>query len=257
MIQVQAPLTKSERIGLGVALLYLHAPAIASRARAGQFVMARCSDSDDPYLRRPFPLFAIAPPAIAILVRADEPGRRWLAQRPAAQTVDILGPLGRGFSLLPKTRHLILIGEGLAVAALIALAATAAGSGLAVTLLAGAPTAATALPASLLPAAVEYRVATADGSLGQQGTVGSLLPDVICWADQVCAAGSPPLYRALAEAIARYRLAVEPDFAQVWLLGPVACGLGTCLSCAVEGRRGPLLSCREGPVFTLREVDIW
>jgi dihydroorotate dehydrogenase electron transfer subunit len=124
-------------------------------------------------------------------------------------------------------------------------------------LLAGAPSAATAIPASLLPSEVEYRLATADGSRGQRGAVAELLPATIQWADQVCAAGSPSLYHALAQSIARYRLRVDDDFAQVWILGTVACGLGVCHSCTVETRHGPVLSCHDGPVFRLKEIEAW
>jgi NAD(P)H-flavin reductase len=84
-----------------------------------------------------------------------------------------------------------------------------------------------------------------------------MLPSVIQWADQVCAAGSPALYRSLAQAIAKYRLRVEDDFAQVWILGQTGCGMGVCQCCTVETRRGQALSCREGPVFRLREVETW
>jgi dihydroorotate dehydrogenase electron transfer subunit len=257
MIQLQASITDTRRVAPGVTLLHLSAPEIAGRAHAGQPVLARCSDGHDPYLRRPLPLFSITPPEIALLVRADEPGRRWLAHQPAGQSVDLLGPLGQGFTLTATTRHLLLVAEGMGVAALAALAAQAATEGIAVTLLAGAPSAATSLPADLLPTDVEYRLATADGSRGQRGSVASLLPSIIQWADQVCAAGSPALYHALAEAIGRCRLLVDDDFAQVWLLGTVACGQGACHCCTIETRHGVLLSCREGPVLRLKEVERW
>jgi len=255
MLQTQASIIQARRVGPGMSILTLRAPDIASRARAGQLVLVRCSDADDPYLRRAFPLFAITPPDIALLVRADEPGRRWLAHQ-ATGTIDLLGPVGRGFTLSPLTRNLLLVSEGLAIACLAALARVATAAGIAVTLAAGAPSATTTLPADLLPTDVEYLVATADGSLGQRGTVASLLPDVVQWADQIGAAGSPALYRALSEVIARHRLIVDDDFAQVWWLGPIACGLGTCLSCTVETRHGRVLSCREGPVFRLRDLDL-
>jgi len=257
MMQLYAPITSTRRVTPGVSLLHLQAEEISKRARPGQFVLIRCSDGHDPHLRRPFPIFSVAQSEMAVLVRADDAGRRWLAHQPAGQAVDCLGPLGQGFTLLPTTRHLLLVAEGMGVAALAALAAQAASSGIAVALLAGFPSAFAALPADLLPTAVEYQVATADGSRGQRGAVASLLPSIIQWADQVCAAGSAALYRDLAQAIARHRLRVEDDFAQVWLLGTVGCGLGVCQCCTVQTRRGPLLSCHDGPVLRLREVEQW
>ena len=67
----------------------------------------------------------------------------------------------------PSSRHLLLVGQGLGVGPLVALAEWAVGAGLAVTLLAGAADAAGLLPAAMIPAEVEYRTATGDGSLGQ------------------------------------------------------------------------------------------
>jgi dihydroorotate dehydrogenase electron transfer subunit len=255
-MQTLCPITEAGRAAPGLTLLRVRAPEIAAQARAGQFVMVRCSDGEDPYLRRPFPIFTAAPPDFSILVRADEPGHRWLAHQGAGRMLDIVGPLGQAFSLTSQTRHVLLVAEGMGVAALAFLAATATSSGLIVTLLAGAPTAGTALPPDLLPAEVEYRLATGDGSRGQRGAVAALLPDVIQWADQLCAAGSPALYRTIADVIARRRLLADDDFAQVWLLGPAACVTGVCLSCTVATKRGPSLSCRDGPVYRLRHLDL-
>jgi dihydroorotate dehydrogenase electron transfer subunit len=256
MIQLQASITGNQRISPGMALLHLNAPQLAASIQPGQFVLVRCADGYDPLLRRPFAPFSISATAISLLVRGDEPGRRWLAHQPAGQAVDLLGPLGQGFTLSSSTRHLVLVADGIGIAAVGALAQSAAKAGLSVAVLAGAPSAGTLLPATMLPAEVEYRVATADGSRGKRGAVADLLPDVIQWADQICAAGSPALYRALQDAIARHRFLVDKDFAQVWLLGPVACGVGTCLSCTVETRRGTALSCREGPVFRMGDLAL-
>lgn len=253
-LQLQAPVVAARRISPGVTLLRLSAPTLAQRATPGQFVLVRCGESSDPLLRRALPLLHIDPPEVSLLVRADEPGRRLLGRLSAGQTADIVGPLGKGFTIGRMSRRLLLVGEGMGVAALAALAAQAVRSSLEVTLAAGAPTAGTAFPADLLPAEVEYRLATADGSLGERGSAATLTPPLVLWADQVFAAGSPALYRELAGIVTRGRLHVEQDFAQVWLLGPVACGLGACQSCALETRRGAVLTCHEGPVFPLSEV---
>ena len=177
------------------------------------------------------------------------PGDRILAQ----------GPLGRGFAVEPSSRHLLLVAQGLGIGPMVALAEWAVGAGLEVTLLAGAAGAAGLLPSAMIPAEVEYRVATADGSLGQRGTVLDLLTPprespLLLWADQVFAAGDPPLYLALRDAVAAVRIRREPGFAQGLVSGPVGCGLGACLGCAVETRQGTIYLCKNGPVVGLDEM---
>lgn len=82
-------------------LLELEAEPIAQRARPGQFVHVRCSDSFDPLLRRPFSLHRILPQEgrIVILYRQVGRGTAWLASRRPGDSVEIMGPLGNGFEL--------------------------------------------------------------------------------------------------------------------------------------------------------------
>lgn len=42
---------------------------------------------------------------------------------------------------------------------------------------------------------------------------------------------------------------------QVLITQPLPCGLGACYACALKGTNGPLLSCTEGPVFELSQLD--
>jgi len=252
--QLQAEVLANEAVLPGVRWLRLAAAPLAAKAAPGQVVAARCGEGADPFLRRAVPLSRSVGAEIDLLLPADEPGRRWLAARRPGEAVDLLGPLGRGFTVDPDARNLLLVAEGLAIAPLLGLAQVGVAQGLAVTLLAGAATAAEALPARLLPAEVEYRLATGDGRLGLAGSVSDLLPGALEWADQVCAAGSLTFYQTLWAAIQRQRLRAAAGFAQVWLGGIIACGVGACLSCTIETRRGSRRVCKDGPVFDLWEI---
>jgi NAD(P)H-flavin reductase len=127
----------------------------------------------------------------------------------------------------------------------------------------------------MLPEQVEYVVATADGSLGHHGAVTDLLPSYEAWADQCFAAGSSALVARLAT-LARGRHGrmgvarlgrrrarrTEPGGAEVrrraWLQVAQAhdagCALGICAGCVVDGAKGPLRACREGPAFAAEEL---
>ncbi|MBU2609206.1 MAG: dihydroorotate dehydrogenase electron transfer subunit, partial [Chloroflexi bacterium] len=79
----------------GVRLIWLEAPAIASTAKPGQFVMVRCGE--ELLLRRPFSIHQVSDDnKLAILCSVVGKGTQWLAQCKVGDRVDLLGPLGNG-----------------------------------------------------------------------------------------------------------------------------------------------------------------
>jgi dihydroorotate dehydrogenase electron transfer subunit len=229
-------------------------------------------------LRRPFSLADHwtaddGTPHLAIISRAIGRGTRWLEQLRPGQTLDITGPLGRGFHVPAAPRPLLLVGGGVGIPPLLYLArALHAQRRTDVTCVFGAVTAelvpleqftppatdGTATPCVRLPGGANYGtiVTTDDGSTGLRGRVTRGLE---AWHAQrgsspatplVFACGPEPMLRAVAQQTRAWgwdaQLCVER------LMG---CGLGTCLSCVVKVRDaadGPTrwaLSCTEGPVF--------
>ncbi len=258
-----------------------HAPALASGARAGQFIHIRPGDFSGLILRRPFS-FNTVDPATGVLTihfRAVGRGTDWFTHLRAGDGVDMLGPLGRPFEVDPRNRHLLLIAGGLGIAGVRMLADEAIRDGRQVVLLFGAATASEVYPSSLLPDEVEYVVATDDGSLGHHGFVTDLVPEYEGWADQAFACGPAPMLAALARLAAgrRERLGVaklgrkrgagrtDPPgspaarrkaFLQVSMEQNMGCAVGACLGCVVMGAGGqPQRVCREGPVFAAEELD--
>ena len=75
--------------------------AAAEKAIPGQFVNIRVSDSYDPLLRRPLSIAGIdrQKGEITIYYRVKGRGTALLAAYPEGSTLDVLGPLGNGFSL--------------------------------------------------------------------------------------------------------------------------------------------------------------
>ncbi len=171
------------------------------------------------------------------------PANDLLAQREPL-SLDVLGPAGNGFTLEANTRRLLLVAHTAQLAPLISLAYEATRAQIAVALLVehdGPQEQTAALLAflgSLLPIDVEYQIVA---------HAAPLLPDLLRWCDQVCAAGEPALYAGLRAAIAPS--AAPAGFAQVLLLPEIACGTGACLGCAVETAHGTRLACVDGPVF--------
>jgi dihydroorotate dehydrogenase electron transfer subunit len=176
-------------------------------------------------------------------------GTRIMAESRPGDLLSVVGPLGTGFKLEPKTRNVLLVGGGLGMAPLVALADKAISREMTVTLLAGARTEANVVPASLLPAEIEYVVCTDDGSHGRAGFVTNAVRDFADWADQIFACGPRPMI----EALAGLRLSSAKSV-QVALEEHMACGLGACLGCVVKTRKGLERVCRDGPVFELGDL---
>jgi dihydroorotate dehydrogenase electron transfer subunit len=145
-------------------LLWLQAPDIAEVAQPGQFVMVRCGEGYDPLLRRPFSIHQVANGGqIALLFNIVGRGTEWLSQCREGDTIDLLGPLGNGFSLQPSSRKLLLVGGGIGIAPLVFLAEKAIGERRSITLLIGARDASLLYPRSLLPSSIKLVTATEKG----------------------------------------------------------------------------------------------
>jgi dihydroorotate dehydrogenase electron transfer subunit len=276
-----AELVESREILPGTRLQAWHAPAIVSGARAGQYVHVRTVEAGGLPLRRPYPIATadVASGNLTIQVGGGSPAAAaWARSLRTGDVVDIAGPLGRPFEVDPRSRHLLLVAEGPAVAAVRSLIDEAIRDVRSIVLLYGATTASQVYPSSLLPDEVEYVVATADGSLGHPGSVADLVTDYEAWADQAFAAGSPALLGSLARLAAgrRGRLGVatlgrkrgggrppapgspearRKSFLQVAVEQTVGCAAGTCQGCAIMGASGVTQrACREGPVFAAGEL---
>jgi dihydroorotate dehydrogenase electron transfer subunit len=234
-------------------------PDLAKTGRPGQFYLA----AGPGYLRHPlFPARLTAAEFAFLVKAAPDPFSAWLAARAPGDALDLMGPFGHGFDAPTPGQRLLLVAEtALDVGPLRPLVDAAEANGApTITLLTAAARAAGVFPLRELPPAVELRVATADGSLGQRGDVTTLLSGALPWADRVCAAGSRGLYRSLyrslqtASAGLRHGLSTR-GFAQVLLMDvPLVCGVGACLACAVQGEQGAHLACVEGPVFDLSDL---
>ena len=246
--------------------LTLHAPELVRSVRAGQYLLVRCAEegSYDPLLRRAL-FVAAAEPAlgqVGLLYEPNERGLAWLARGHPADVLDVIGPLGRPFSVDERTRTLLLIGAGAGLPALLLLAREAVAKGRAVTLLAGAAEVAALPPPFLLPGEVEYQsfagLQIADFRLqtdpANQKSAIDNLQSAISWADQVCVALPSDQLPALRDAIRAAKFRWERGFASVLLEGPLVCGVGACGVCAVELRRGTRMLCSDGPVFDLRDL---
>ncbi len=250
-----APIISNSTLRSGVHLLEIYLPQLAQAVQPGQYCMLRCCHpaASDPLLRRPFFVHSVqrSQGLCTFLVHVRGRGTAWLADQNAGATLDILGPMGHGWEIRSTVRNLLLVSEGDTIAALLLLAQSAIEQELVVTLVGQFATATDVYPPALLSPEVEYHIVTTDGSQGQAGQIANILGAYLPWADAACLSVSHETSTSLYNQYERLR---TKHFAQGTILQPLVCGNGVCLTCSVETHAGARLICRDGPVFTLRDI---
>jgi dihydroorotate dehydrogenase electron transfer subunit len=200
-------------------------------------------------------------------------GTRLLSKRQAGEDIDLIAPLGRGFSLTgltPKTPA-VLVAGGVGAAPLYFLARKLRHQGIPVHFLLGGRTAEDLAFKGKIASELEgsLTVTTEDGSLGQKGFVTAALQEKLAafaggegcragWEGcRLFACGPPAMLREVAR-IAEHKRQIP---LQVSLEAVMACGFGACLGCVCPGgdhHEGETYKrvCTEGPVFAAGEVDL-
>lgn len=103
-------------------VIRIEAPKCASRAEPGSFAHITCHETIP--MRRPLSLMRADASAgwVEILYKVAGAGLHALAQRKAGDTLSILGPIGRGFTLNPARPRTLLLGGGVGIPPMVFLA---------------------------------------------------------------------------------------------------------------------------------------
>jgi dihydroorotate dehydrogenase electron transfer subunit len=248
-----APIISIEQVMHEVHLLKVRSSVIASSAKPGQYVMISCGSGHGRLLRRPISICRVSGQEVDFLFAEVGAGTEWLARRKTGENIDLLGPMGNGFSIESQSRNLLLVAGGMGIAPLCFLAQEAFKSNHSIKLLIGAKTAGLVCPAQLIPPGTEVITATEDGTAGEKGMVTAFLPRFAGWSHQVFTCGPIPMYRAMAD---KYRADLKGKPVQISLEVRMGCGLGFCYACTINTRQGLKQVCKDGPVFEMQDV-VW
>jgi dihydroorotate dehydrogenase electron transfer subunit len=241
--------------------LRLRAPAPLGRSTvAGQFYQLACpvNDVERPFLRRPMSVYGIGPEddRIDFLYHVKGLGTRTLERLKAGDSLQIIGPLGKGFSFSPKWRRVLLVARGVGLATMAPLVPLAARAGVAISAVLSARSSAELMRSEFLrgaPAEV-HAVFDSDGSSALE-RVRPLLARLLAneRPDMVYTCGSNRLLTLLQELLLKHPVAGEVALEQ-----QMACAMGVCLSCVrlfnENGEKVFHRVCCEGPVFDLTAV---
>lgn len=232
-------------------LLLLQSETALPDIQPGQFVQVRVDGSPSTYLRRPISIHDVnfQQNEITLLVQQVGEGTRHLAALAEDDVVNLVLPLGNGFSLPEKGERVALVGGGIGIAPLFYFAKMMREKGIRPTLLLGGKSETDLIRLSDYQQLGETFVTTEDGSLGEKGFV--TMHSV--WQkqefDKIYVCGPKPMMKAVA------KLAVEKGvWCEVSLENLMACGLGACLCCVEDTVDGHVCVCKEGPVFNTRRL---
>ncbi|MDK2821672.1 MAG: dihydroorotate dehydrogenase electron transfer subunit [Clostridia bacterium] len=259
MIQnIKAEILASRKIGHDIFLLKLNAPSITETAQPGQFVHIRCSETTDPLLRRPISIHDInSDGELTLIYHVKGKGTSWLSKREAGKKLDILGPIGRGFTLT-ENKRVALVAGGLGSIPLFFLAKKAAEKNNEVDFFIGAQSKGCLLRIDELKALnINLYIATDDGSEGFKGFITQLWEQYLKNGkvyDRAYSCGPKPQMAAFS------RLAIKASLpAEVSLEENMACGIGACRGCVTTiqdsyGNKHYENVCTCGPVFDATTV---
>jgi dihydroorotate dehydrogenase electron transfer subunit len=254
MIRALCPITSNDIVGPSIHIVSFESPPIASSVQPGQFVNVRVSESSVPLLRRPFSVYRVERDDVSIIFNVVGLGTRSLSQKRIGEQLDVIGPLGRPFSIDDDYSTALLVAGGLGVAPLPLLTRELKRCQQKFVTYCGAQTAEQLVEQHL----ENLHVATDDGTKGFHGTVIDLLRSHLeseqCDSPKIFGCGPTAMLRSLTRLANEFSISCE-----VSLESAMACGIGICQGCPVERRNGEkkyALVCADGPVFDTRTIRI-
>ncbi|NLE44997.1 MAG: hypothetical protein GX620_09780 [Chloroflexi bacterium] len=245
MKHVYATVSAIDRYGPWV-WITIYETEITHQLAPGRFVMA---DLDG--LPR-YPIFParVTPDTFDVLVQSDHPA----ACLDEGASLDLIGPMGRGFRYDESDRRWLLIASNRFLSPALGLLQQASDADVSTALLLTAPTATELYPIRWLPPSVEVHVSTFDGSGGFPSSSLDLFRRLVGWADRVFVVTDRHQHISLAQQVTQARIAPSHDFAQALVVPTMICAAGFCQGCAVSVADGVKLACTDGPVFDLLEL---
>lgn len=248
----RAVIVRQDEIATDVYSIWFQTERISGAALPGQFISIYCKDGTR-LLPRPISICEAdrAKGQIRIVYRTVGRGTEEFSKYHAGTSLEIMGPLGNGFTL--KKEKALLIGGGIGIPPMVELAKRLECEK---TVVAGYRDE-VFLKESLERYADVY-VATENGCRGTKGTVLDAIKENGLSAEIIYACGPTPMLRAVKE-----YAAAKGIEAQISLEEKMACGIGACLACVCQSGEKDEHSnvnnkrvCKDGPVFDANEVEL-
>lgn len=248
----KAVIAEQNNIAKDIYSMWLEEPEIAGTAKPGQFVSLFCKDGSS-LLPRPISICEVdqSRGKIRLVYRVVGKGTMEFSTLVAGDHLEVMGPLGNGFTL--EGKKAFLIGGGIGIPPMLELAKQL-----------------TCEKQMILgyrditflekefEAYGKVFISTEDGSKGTKGNVLDAIIANSLEADMIFACGPTPMLRGIKAYAMEHGIK-----AQLSLEERMACGVGACLGCVCRTKEIDHHSnvnnkriCKDGPVFYAEEVEL-
>lgn len=250
--KLRARIVRQDNIATGIYSMIIAAEEIANAAKPGQFINLYSADGSR-ILPRPISICGIdrQKGRIRIVYRVAGAGTREFSELTADHYIDVMGPLGNGFT--KEGGRAILIGGGIGIPPMLALAKELDCEKSIVLGFRDEEF----LSEEFLPYGTVYK-SSDTGFTGVKGTVMDAIKEYDVTGDIIYACGPAPMLKAVSD----YAL-LNNIRCQISMEERMACGVGACLACVCNAKQVDDHSkvknkriCKDGPVFYAGEVEL-
>ena len=240
MENVKLTIEKNIKVGKDIYLMTLVGDTKAIK-NSGEFINITVPNY---YLRRPISVCRYSDKHVDILYKVLGQGTKDMSSFEKGMELDVLVGLGNGFEVKEKIKPL-LVGGGIGIAPLFALAEKFNELGIKPTLVYGARSKDDIVLVEELQKLCNVIVCTDDGTLGFKGNVIECIKNSNIDFDYYYSCGPYKMLQFLSMAYPNGCVSLEAR---------MGCGFGACMGCSIQTTKGPQRVCKEGPVFEATEV---
>jgi dihydroorotate dehydrogenase electron transfer subunit len=239
-------------IGNNIFSFVIDCKEVADEAVPGQFVQIKAGEH---FLRRPISICEIDKKngTIRLVFEVRGDGTQDISMLNENDMIDMIAPLGVGFTIVPADKKIIVVGGGIGVPPMVEVAKQFNENATAI--IGFREKECCILVNDFTKIGAEVMLCTDDGSAGEKGFVTSALKKRLERekADMIYACGPKGMLKGIIALADEYGVECE-----VSLEERMACGVGACLACAcktvINGKEYVLQVCKHGPVFSSKKV---
>ena len=252
---IKAKILDKQEVISGIFKFTIYSPKLSQESKPGQFLNIKCGQAS--LLKRPISISDVNKneETIEFIFQVKGKGTSELAEIENGRELEIMGPLGNGFTIDSNFKRSAVLGGGIGIFPLVYLVKELSGN--TATFLGFRDKSLILMEEQFKEISTKLYIATDDGSYGEKGRVTDLLKEKLQNGeiDMIYACGPKPMLKSLKKIAKEFNIPC-----QISLEERMACGVGACLGCACKVNSTHddwdyKHVCKDGPIFWASEVN--